>query len=361
LPNYWIAPTNIDSWNIVKKNNFYAFHKESSRDKIVPGDRLLFYLTRSKPPVFVGAAEVSSAYELATVPFWPNELKEGKVIHPWRFQLKMLKVGAADVRSLIGKLSFVENKVDWGVYFLGSLANFNRPIGEGDYQAIFDELGKPAIHFDAKSILGPMPKKAERRNDLPKEEFQRKLDMSYIPPILSELPKLARNDPPTPETSRKFEQGLWILGKMLGYDVEELGHKNPSERQPDAAYISPKDHYAVLLDAKAREDGYGFGTDDRIAVEYIGQALNRLQRQRGVSRVHYVVVSSGFKGDPTKSIIEVRKKASGCQSVSFITAENLLYLLEVHFKFPTQFTPTEIEDILMQGGIIELEDAAFLS
>jgi predicted RNA-binding protein len=132
LPNYWIVPTNIDLWNIVKKNGFYAFRRRSSRDKFAAGDRLVFYLTRSKPPVFVGAAEVTSACELAPVPFWPNR--------PWRFTLKMLKMGAADVRSLIGKLSFVENKEDWGFYFCGSLANFNRPISEVDYQVIFDEL-----------------------------------------------------------------------------------------------------------------------------------------------------------------------------------------------------------------------------
>ena len=74
-----------------------------------------------------------------------------------------------------------------------------------------------------------------------------------------------------------------------------------------------------------------------------------------------MVVSSGFKGDPTKSIIDIRKKAPGCQSVSFITAGKMLHLLELHFKFPNLLTPTEIEDILMQGGIIELEDTAFSS
>jgi predicted RNA-binding protein len=360
LTNFWIAPTNIDSWNIVKKKDIYAFHKESSRDRIVPGDKLVFYLTRSKPPVMVGAAEVAGAWELATEPFWPNELKLGKVIHPWRFPLKMLRVGAADARSLVAKLSFVENKQDWGVYFLGSLANFSRPIAERDYQIIFDELNKKPISFVAKSVLGPMPKKKEIR-EAPKEVLKGMFDMSYIPPILSDLPKLARNDPSIPDASKRFEQELWILGKMLGFTVEELGHKHPNERLPDAAYISPKDHYAILLDAKAREDSYAFGTDDRAVVDYIGQALNRLQRERGTSRVHYVVVSSGFRGDPTKSIIEIRKKAPGCQSVSFITAEQLLHLLELHFKFPNLLTPTEIEDILMQGGIIELEDSAFSS
>jgi hypothetical protein len=46
--------------------------------------------------------------------------------------------------------------------------------------------------------------------------------------------------------------------------------------------------------------------------------------------IHYVIISSGFNGDPTRATFEIRKKVLACPSVSFVTPETLLYILELH-------------------------------
>jgi hypothetical protein len=173
-------------------------------------------------------------------------------------------------------------------------------------------------------------------------------DLEYIPPVLADLPKIARSDPV------KLEEKIWILGRMLGYDVEELGHKLSGERRPDAVFISNKDNCAILLDAKVREDAYQLGTDDRIIVDYIRREFNRLEMSRGVKRLQYVIVSSDFRGDPTKGIRDIRKYAPMCQSVSLVTPEVLLRMLETHLKNP-YFTTTDMDDILLREGRIEPE------
>jgi hypothetical protein len=75
-----------------------------------------------------------------------------------------------------------------------------------------------------------------------------------------------------------------------------------------------------------------------------------------ISHIHYVIVSSGFVGgDPTKAIHNMKRHAPRCQSVCLVTSETLLRLVEVHLKHP-DFTPTEIENILMKDGYILPDD-----
>jgi predicted RNA-binding protein len=39
MSNFWIIPTNSEAWALVKEHNVYAFHRESDRDKVKPGDK----------------------------------------------------------------------------------------------------------------------------------------------------------------------------------------------------------------------------------------------------------------------------------------------------------------------------------
>lgn len=151
MVNFWIFPTTMEHWELVKAHNVYAFEREAERDKIQPGDKAIFYVIRSDPPVVVGVYEIAEPLEKATEPFWTREKVEGRVIWPWRFRLTPLRLGAVDARRLSKQLSFIENKKFWHVYFVGSLANFGRSISESDYQLIFDELDKSPVAYQVKA------------------------------------------------------------------------------------------------------------------------------------------------------------------------------------------------------------------
>jgi predicted RNA-binding protein len=161
----------MEHWELVKAHNVYAFEREAERDKIKPGDKAIFYVIRSDPPVVVAVYEIADSLEKATNPFWTREKVQGRVIWPWRFKLTPLRLGAVDARRLSKQLSFIENKKFWHVYFVGSLANFGRSIPESDYQSIFDELDKPPIAYQVKTAAEPkIPTAAKvrpRRRDIP--------------------------------------------------------------------------------------------------------------------------------------------------------------------------------------------------
>jgi len=170
LVNFWIFPTDAEGWAVVRAHNVYAFAREVDRDKIKAGDKAIFYLVRSNPPVFVGVYEVTGGWEESKEPFWAEEKAEGKVIWPWRFQLSPLRLGAVDARRLSRQLSFVESKDAWSAYFMGSLANFGRPIPESDYQLIHQELANPPITYQVRKVakrVGPPGRELPRRRKIP--------------------------------------------------------------------------------------------------------------------------------------------------------------------------------------------------
>lgn len=157
--HFWVVPTNADAWDIVKTQNVYAFQREPDRDKLQPGDKLLMYLIGSEPPVFVGMFEIAGSWEEAKQPFWPPEIAEGKVIYPWRFKLTPLQLGAVNVRALVKRLSFIEDKTNWSAYLIGSLANFQRPVPESDYLLIHEALHQTPVAYEIKA---PTKKEAPR-------------------------------------------------------------------------------------------------------------------------------------------------------------------------------------------------------
>jgi len=151
LAKSWIVPTNSAAWQLVKEHNLYAFHREKDRDKVNPGDKAVFYVTKSSPPVIVGVFEFAGKWEEAKEPFWPNEKRENKVVHKWRFPLRCVRTGAIDARGLAKELSFVSKKASWQTFFMGSIANFGRPIPDSDYRQIFEKLCELPIEYQMKS------------------------------------------------------------------------------------------------------------------------------------------------------------------------------------------------------------------
>lgn len=150
MVDYWITPTNVGAWELVKRDAIFAFKHNSQKRKIKVGDRLVFYLIKSNPPVFVGIYEVIAPLEESRKPFWPDEIASNRVIYRWRYKLKLLIHGAADARSLSQRLSYVLNKENWQRHFIGSIANLGKSIPESDYQLIEKELGEQTVPFEIK-------------------------------------------------------------------------------------------------------------------------------------------------------------------------------------------------------------------
>lgn len=135
------------------------------------------------------------------------------------------------------------------------------------------------LHHSEAAKSSKIPEVADTRNEAPEG-----VDFNYVPPILADFVDVARKDP------NKLEEKIWILGRMLGYEVEELGHKAAGEARPDAIFISSRTpKYAILLDAKSTEGSYRLGTNYRAIADYVNHEFNRLEKKRGVDRVYFVI------------------------------------------------------------------------
>lgn len=187
------------------------------------------------------------------------------------------------------------------------------------------------------------------------------LPASFIPPVVSILPLLARNDADvqilcnnsgiSPE--KAFEERIAILFRMMSFQVEPLGQGYG--RVPDGIAICQEHHYALIYDAKVRKDGYSLGTDDRAIREYIVRETERLKR-RGIRNVYFAIISSDFKGD-YDPIIRTLKMETDIREVLFIETSGLLTILEQKLRNPElDLGPKGIQNLLAQSGILTHTD-----
>ena len=175
----------------------------------------------------------------------------------------------------------------------------------------------------------------------------------FIPPILADLQELALEESDIISKYRKvgkdpdyaFEEKLWLAFRILGFEVEEYGHKKRG-RFPDGVALSRRDHYALLFDGKIRKDGYYIGTDDRAIIDYVKRFSPRLERE-GVESIYFLVISGEFRGDNSSCILRIRRETR-VKNMTLIKAELLLYLIELKLRHP-YLTPTQFEGIFLRS------------
>ncbi|MBI3843884.1 MAG: hypothetical protein HY292_04510 [Planctomycetes bacterium] len=111
------------------------------------------------------------------------------------------------------------------------------------------------------------------------------------------LPELAFNHLPTNfdtdlPPSLLFERMCADAFRAIGFQVRDLGQGKG--RAADCLAVARPDRFAVIIDAKARAEGFVLGTEDRKLLEYAKRHSDDLRRE-GVERVYPCVVSSSFR------------------------------------------------------------------
>lgn len=182
----------------------------------------------------------------------------------------------------------------------------------------------------------------------------------FIPPILADVEELASEKADIISKYKEIgkdpdyalEEKLWHSFRILGFEVEEYGHK-VAERVPDGVALARRLHYAILFDAKMRKEGYYIGTEDRAIIEYIKRFSKRLERE-GIESIYFLIVSGGFKGDNLSCILRIRKETA-VKNMTLLRAGLLLYLIELKLRYPN-LTPMELEGIFLRSVEISKED-----
>lgn len=191
-----------------------------------------------------------------------------------------------------------------------------------------------------------------------------RLPDSYVPPIISILPRLAANEPGFDDLarasgtslSRAFEKSIHAAFTILGYDTKLLGQGNG--RVPDGLALDLDNSYAILWDAKMRADAYSMGTDDRAIREYINTQSRELKRRRSIRNIYYVVVSSRFNDD-FDELIRSLKMETEISEVILLEAAALVEMVDAKLRDPLQVSlgPVGIQRLWSVSGIVTVEDA----
>lgn len=176
----------------------------------------------------------------------------------------------------------------------------------------------------------------------------------FVPPACADLVTLSLNRSPTSAVSQgvpssEFEKQCAVAFQMLGFTVKPYGQGRG--RNADCIAIADREHYAVIVDAKARENGYELGTGDRTFLEYVTQHTAQLQ-SAGVERCYLAVVSSSFRSADAPAL---RKTLSGIGNgfigFVFLEAGALLRMVSNKLQSDDRSSLGGLEHVFHTNGI----------
>jgi hypothetical protein len=210
----------------------------------------------------------------------------------------------------------------------------------------------------------PLPGTAEvpgpSGGDVP--EITDLLPESFVPPIISILPRMAKNEPTLEEAAKRsgttleraFEKYVDAAFTILGYQTKLLGQGQG--RVPDGIAIAHDEGYALIWDAKIRGNTYSMGTDDRIIRDYIDSQGRELKRRGYIKNIYYVIISSGFADDFDDAICFL-KMDTDVNEVALMEAEALVEMVDAKLRSPLQVTlgSDGLQRLFVEGGIVTAE------
>ncbi|HEX7450077.1 MAG TPA: hypothetical protein VF306_21130, partial [Pirellulales bacterium] len=144
--------------------------------------------------------------------------------------------------------------------------------------------------------------------------------------------------------STLFERRCAEAFRCLGFEVRELGQGRG--RTADCLAVAAAERFAVIIDAKARREGYTLGTDDRQFCEYARRHCRELA-QSGVERVYFAVIGHGFRQTDLDKLAGLMT-GTPIRSVVFIEAEALMALVDQSIRRRREFRLAEIDRLLVR-------------
>jgi hypothetical protein len=203
-------------------------------------------------------------------------------------------------------------------------------------------------------------KETEREDKVIESKTVQPTDDNWIPLVIADLGDIALNRETEWSKARNlkpdksFETKLRYVFTILGYKVTELGQGKG--REPDGVAISANGssgYYSLIYDAKARENEYSMGTEDRKIIEYINKKKAELEKQR-VDKVSFLIVSSEFLNNTSleNSIKNIYRATR--VPVVLIRAKDLLYVVERKLS-NSDIDHSQMEDLFLENGVLTRE------
>jgi len=145
-----------------------------------------------------------------------------------------------------------------------------------------------------------------------------------------------------------FERRTADAFRCLGFEMRQLGQG--TGRKADSLAVAPREHFALIIDAKVRSAGYVLGTEDRKFLEYADKHGRELQQQ-GLQRVYFIVVGPSFRANDWQQLTKYLSD-SPIRSITLITASALMRIVEESIRDRSRFSLIELEKELFAKRVI---------
>jgi predicted RNA-binding protein len=137
---YWLVPIQEDMWNIILNQKIYGYNRPSIKEYIKKDDYIIVYVSKYYAKKLggkiVGIFKVISDWFVDQKPIFPEEIVRGKGVYVYRIQLEPVTIGECDFKSILPKVSFIEDRFQLPKYLRNAPANLRRPIPENDVKLI---------------------------------------------------------------------------------------------------------------------------------------------------------------------------------------------------------------------------------
>jgi len=175
--------------------------------------------------------------------------------------------------------------------------------------------------------------------DIPEQEVFELRSKELVQKIISKMLKSLKSVPDEyiqklitesfiGDLNQKFENTVFqLFNKIIGFDGEKLGgpHKPDSLLWYEAKLKG--DSYGLVVDAKSREDYFRIGIAEVDKMRrYLEDFSDQLIKKHKISRIHFLWVSSGFKGMFKYGIDKLNSKTNA--KGALISSQNSLILAE---------------------------------
>jgi len=158
--NCWIWSVDPKNWTIVKNKNIWASKiTQKIRDRVRPGDKVIFYVTGKKE--FQGIFEFFEEWYDAKEPVWDDETDS--ILYSSQIKLKPLKIGSVKVYDVASKLQMFSNPDDKRLVNLvlkgggGYPSNNGKPILYEDYKILYELMSNNNSHTSDKDPEAKLP------------------------------------------------------------------------------------------------------------------------------------------------------------------------------------------------------------
>jgi hypothetical protein len=189
----------------------------------------------------------------------------------------------------------------------------------------------------------------ERYGIEPPQEWQKLLEAKpQLPPSwLDWIGKHFQNIQQT-ISNNEYEDRIAEIFEALGFEVEQLGHKQEGEYPDGIAYS--KD-FAIIYDCKNRTNYFLNANDKRAIIKYVQHAKRRIEERKKIGKIHFALIAHSYDKVENMSDIEKETYSKGF----LLTSEVMLYLLCKKLSLGPAFLLADFEE-LISNHVIKIED-----